>query len=105
MIGAFIGWTAVALLFAVIGHRVGKSEKPAGFFTGVPAVKMKDVKGYNRDVARIWVRFAVCMEILGIPLIFIEQNSIVGIFLIFGVVILVFWLILSYFKVEAKYRE
>lgn len=68
-------------------------------------MKMKDVKGYNRDVARIWVRFAVCMEILGIPLIFIEQNSIVGIFLIFGVVILVFWLILSYFKVEAKYRE
>ena len=105
MIGAFIGWTAVALLFAVIGQRAGKSEKPVGFFTGVPAVKMKDVKEYNRAVARIWIRFAVCLEILGIPLIFIEQNSLISIFLVFGVVILVFGIILSYFKVEAKYRE
>ena len=105
MIGAFIGYTAVALLFVVIGHRAGKSEKPVGFFTGVPAVKMKDVEGYNRAVARIWFRFAICMEILGIPLIFIKQNSLVGIFLIFGFVLLVFGMILSYFKVEAKYRE
>ena len=105
MIGAFVICTIVSLIFGGIGFNAKKSEKPVGFFTGVPAAKMKDVKGYNGAVARIWFRCAIALEIMFIPLLFIDQNSIVGIFLIFGVVILVFWMMLAYLRVEAKFRE
>lgn len=49
--------------------------------------------------------FAVVFEILGIPILFFEQNSPVFLVVVLGVVVLLIGIIIAYFKVEAKYRE
>ena len=75
MITGFAIWSLVSLLFLSIGCSSWKAKEPVGFFTGVKPVEMKDVTAYNRAVAKIWFVFAGLLEILGIPLLYLEQNS------------------------------
>lgn len=105
MVIAFIFWTIISLLFVVVGYTTGKASKSTGFFTWIQPVKMKDVKGYNRAVAKIWYGFAAGLEILGIPLLFAEQNSAIYLLVVVGTVVLILAVMIAYFKVEAKYRE
>ncbi|MDO5145821.1 MAG: hypothetical protein Q4D60_02350 [Eubacteriales bacterium] len=101
---AFIIWTLTAAIFVCIGISTRKSETENGFFTFVPPKKMKDVKAYNHAVARLWLVFAALLEMLGLPVLFLEQNSGVFVFTILGVVVLVLCLMISYLKIEQKYR-
>ena len=68
MLIAFVIWTMVAFVFLLIGVNCRKSEKTVGFFSNVKPPEIKDVKGYNKAVAKIWFGFATAMEILGIRL-------------------------------------
>lgn len=52
-----------------------RSEKAVSFFTFVKASEVKDVKKYNHAVSVLWSTGTVLFEILGIPLLFIRQNS------------------------------
>lgn len=45
------------------------------------------------------------MEIIGIPILFIEQNSVFFIPMTFGIVILVIAMMILYMRIEAKYRR
>ena len=65
-----------------------RSEKPVSFFTFVKASEVKDVKKYNHPVSVFWSAGTVLFEILGIPLLFIRQNSPWAIFLVLGIM---FW--------------
>ena len=58
-----------------------RSEKAVSFFTFVKASEVKDVKKYNHAVSVLWSTGTVLFEILGIPLLFIRQNSPWAIFL------------------------
>lgn len=104
MLIAFVIWTAVALVFLLIGISSWKSEKAVGFFSNVKPPEIKNVKKYNKAVAKIWFGFAAAMEIIGIPLLFIEQNSPIAILIAFAVVALIIAIMIIYFRVEAKYR-
>ena len=104
MLIAFVIWTMVALVFLLIGISCWKSEKTVGFFSNVKPPEIKAVKKYNKAVAKIWFGFAAAMEIIGIPLLFIEQNSPVALLIAFAVVVLIIAIMIIYVKIEAKYK-
>ena len=82
MIIAFIIWTLTALIFVAIGISSRIAKKPAGFFSGVKPPKVTDIKGYNRAVSIVWFVGAILLELMGVPLLFLEQNSAYFIFII-----------------------
>lgn len=104
MIG-FLIWSIVAAVFMGIGIGSRKSEQAVGFFTGVKPPAMRDVKKYNHAVSMLWFISAVLFEIMGVPLLFLEQNSPVFMFVIFGVVFLIIGMIIGYLRIETKYKE
>ena len=102
---AFIIWSAGAVTLLCIGVSCAKSDKAAGFFTfGEPPV-IEDIKSYNKAVAKLWAVFAVIFEIIGIPFLYLKQNSPLVIPVIFAVLLWVILLIVFYLKIENKYRK
>jgi membrane-bound ClpP family serine protease len=47
---------------------------------------------------------AVFLELFGIPILFVEQNSPVFLIMVFGVVALVIGMMIAYIRIEAKYK-
>ena len=99
MIG-FMIWSLVAVLFAGIGLSTWKSEETAGFFTFVKPPVIRDVKAYNHAVSILWSVSAVLLEMIGIPLLFLDQNSPVFIPIIFAVVVLLIGMMIAYLRLE-----
>lgn len=104
MIIAFIIWSIVSIIFVIVGIMNCHSEKEVGFFTGVRPKKRKDVKAYNRAVARIWFFFAFGLEVSGVPLLFAGQNSPLVIPVILLPCILIIVIMIAYLKVDEKYK-
>lgn len=105
MIIGFVVWSVIALLFLGIGISGLKSKEATVFFTFIKAPIVNDVGKYNRAVSILWFVGAVLLEIIGMPLLFFEQNSPIFIFVIFGVIVLVIGMIIGYVKVENKYQK
>ena len=100
----FVIWSIVALVFVLIGIASWKSEVEIGFFIGVNPPKMKDVKAYNHAVAKLWWFFAGAFEVIGVPLIFIEQNSPVAMVIVLLVPLLIVGIMIAYHKIANKYK-
>lgn len=105
MVIGFIIWTIVASIFLIIGLSCRKSKEAVGFFTGAKPPKVKNVTAYNHAVAKIWFLFTIILEIIGIPILFIQQNSPVALIVIGATVILVIAIMIAYTQVEKKYKE
>ena len=103
MIG-FIIWSIVAIVFAGIGISAYKSENAVGFFTFVKPPVVNDVKKYNHAVSILWIISAVLLEMTGIPLFVLEQNSPMFVPVIFGVAVLIIGMMIVYIRIEHKYR-
>lgn len=104
MLIAFIIWSIAAVLFLGIGIVGRKSKEAVGFFTFVKPPEVTNVNRYNHAVSVLWMVAAVVFEIIGVPLLFLEQNSPMSILLIFGVVVFVLGMMIAYFRIEAKYK-
>ncbi len=104
MIG-FIFWSIVLLIFIAIGINSWRAKNAVGFFTGEkpPNIPEHNVKAYNHAVAIIWFVFGGIYEMLGLPLLFYEQNSPYFIIIILGVVFWVIGLIVAYIVVQNHY--
>lgn len=105
MVIGFIIWTICALFFVVIGISCRKSTEAVGFFTGVKAPKVTDVKGYNRAVSTLWFVVAILLELMGIPFLVFEQNSAYFIFIVLLVMALMIGMIVAYLRIEGKYKR
>ena len=105
MFMGFIIWSIVTILFVVIGLKCRKSDEPTGFFIGCKPAEIKNVSGYNKAVSKLWFAAAVIYEIMGVPLLFLEQNSLLFIPIIFGVVLGLIVMMVVYLKIEGKYRK
>ena len=101
----FIIWSIVAVIFLGIGISCRKSSEAVGFFTFVKPPIVEDVERYNNAVSVLWFFMAGIFEILGIPLLFLKQNSPLFIPIIFAVMILVIVMMIVYMKIEAKYKK
>ena len=80
---------AVGSLFFVIGVVDLKSKKPVGFFTGVKPPKITDVKNYNKAVAMLWFVTGIVFELIGVPFLYLKQNSPAFVFVMLATVVLV----------------
>lgn len=91
-------------VFAGIGISAYRSEKAVGFFTFAEPPIVNDVKKYNHAVSILWIVGAVLLEMTGIPLLVLEQNSPMFVPVIFGVVVLIIGMMIVYIGIEHKYR-
>ena len=105
MIIGFIIWSIVTIIFIAIGISCRKEKEPVGFFTGCKPPAIEDVKNYNRAVSNLWFVSAGVYEVLGVPLLFLEQNSAGFIPVIFAVMAGVIGMIAAYLKIENKYKK
>ena len=104
MIVGFVIWSLCCVLFIVIGIYDWRSEKPAGFFTGVKPPEVTDTVKYNHAVAKLWFSYAIIFELFGIPFLFGKQNSPVFIVTLIGSVFSTLGLAIGYTFIENKYR-
>ncbi len=86
MIIAFVIWSAVCLFLFGIGLWARAAREPVGFYAGVKPPEVRDTRKYNRAVAFLWFGYAFLMELLGLPLLFLEQNSAFFLFPVLGAV-------------------
>ena len=63
------------------------------------------MKGYNKAVSKLWFVAAGVYEIMGVPLLFLEQNSLLFVPIIFGVVLGLIIMMIVYLKIESKYKK
>ena len=63
------------------------------------------MKKYNHAVSVLWIAGTVLFEILGIPLLFIRQNSPWAIFLVLGTMFWVIGISVAYMRIEARYKK
>ena len=105
MIIGFVIWSLVVLLFVAIGISCRKSNEPVGFFTGCQPPIVEDIQRYNKAVSKLWFVSAGVYEIIGVPLLFLEQNSLLFVPIIFAVVIGLIIMMVVYLKIEAKYKK
>ncbi len=105
MIIGFIFWSAIALLIAGIGVWTWRSKKAAGFFTGVEAPKVSDVKKYNHAVAILWFVFAFLFELPGFLFLSLKHNSAELIILPLTIPLLCIGLMIAYTRILNKYQQ
>ena len=96
MILGFVIWSLMGLMIAGLGIHSLRSENAVGFFAGVEPPKVKDVKKYNKSVGVMWLVYATLLEICGIPLLYLEQNSAGFVLPILGTVLFTIALIIVY---------
>ena len=105
MIIGFIIWSLVCIVLFGIGIWSYRSRDPVGFWTGSKPPRVKDVTKYNHAVGILWLVYAVLMETLGVPLLFLEQNSTGFVPVMLGSVAATIGLMIGYVFIERKYRE
>ena len=104
MLIGFIIWSIVSAMMLGIGIWLYRSEEPVGFFTGVKPPEVKDVKKYNHAVGILWFVYAVLLEIMGIPFLFLEQNSAGFVPVMLGTILISIGLMIGYTVIERKHR-
>ena len=104
MIAGFIIWSMISLLLAGIGVWTLKSKKAANFFFFFYPPEVSNIRQYNRAVAALWFVYAFLFELLGLPFLFLKQNSL-GFMWVFCVVPLTIGLMIAYHRILEKYRK
>ena len=105
MIAGFVIWSAISVLFAGIGIFTWKSKKTAGFYSGVRPPEVSDIRGYNRAVGILWLGYAFLFELLGLPFLFLKQNSAGFLWSILGTVLISIALAVVYNRILERYRK
>ena len=105
---AFVCWAVLGLFFIIWGiycMYITKSTKPFGFWSNAQVAEMKDVKGYNRALGKLWCVYGVLLILLGIPFL-LGQNSVGLIITIPGTMLISIGAMIAYVVViEQKYRK
>lgn len=107
MLSAFIIWSILGLFFVAMGiyDYHAKSPKPFGFWANAKPNPVKDVRGYNKALGKLWIVFGVLFILIGIPLLQAGQNSPWLVMPIVGCMFLSIGAMIVYVVViEPKYR-
>ena len=105
MIAGFIIWSIVDLILLGVGIRAWKSDQAAGFFTGVKAPEVSDVRKYNHSVAVLWFVYAGLFELLGFSLLFFRQNAAGFLWVALGVPVITILFMIAYSRILCRYEK
>lgn len=105
MLAGFIIWSAVAAVLLGIGIQAWRSQKAVGFFAGVTAPKVRDVKKYNHAVAVLWFVYALLFELLGLPFLFLRKNAAGFLLCVLGTAVISIGLMVAYTRVLHRHEE
>ena len=100
----FVIWSIVSLVLLGIGIWSWKSDRTIGFYAGVNPPEVSDIRKYNRTVALLWFAYAAAFELLGLPLLFLKQNSAGFVWSILGVAVITIALMIVYNRILERYR-
>lgn len=100
---AFIIWIIGSMLFFVFGICAWRAEKKVTFWTFREEFAVRDVKKFNRAVAKSWFAYAIVFALIGIPLRY-GQNNAWAIVPILGCMFASIALMIVYTRIEKKYR-
>ncbi len=103
MIG-FVIWSAVFLVLLGIGIWSWRSRKAVGFFSGVKPPEVTDVRRYNRSVAVLWFVYAGLFELMGLPLLFLKQNSAGFLWSLLGIPLITIGLLIVYNRILRRFE-
>ena len=102
---AFIIWAIIGSIIIGIGIGAYFSKKQVGFWANVKTFPVKDTKGYNRALGKLFVFYGAVFVVLGMPLL-CGQNSPYIFLSVVGVMIETIIVMIIYSVViEKKYRE
>ncbi len=103
----FVGWSLVTCIFIAFGLGSWSSDETVGFFSGVkpPEIPPENVKSYNHAVAMIWFGFCFVFELIGLPLLFSEQDSPYFIITLLGAMFSCIMVAVIYLIVENHYKK
>ena len=102
---AFVIWTLITICFWGIGIYCLRAKDPVGFFTGVKPPRMKDTKAYNQATGKLWLVTGCLFEGIGIPFLFLKQNSPFFVLLMLATIALLIGMMIAYVRIEGRYRE
>lgn len=101
----FAIWSMVSAAILSYGVSAWRSKEPVGLFIGIEPPEVKDNIKYNHSVAVLWIVYAIVIEMLGIPLVFLKQNTESLMILIIGVITVISVIISTvYLQILKKYR-
>ena len=105
MIG-FIIWSLFGVFIIGLGIKDMFSKKPVGFWANTETIKVKDVKGYNRALGKLWCVYGVLFTLIGLPLLSLdEKNAGMIILPLLGTMLISIGAMAVYtVGIEAKYR-
>ena len=103
----FVLWIIISFFFIIWGivTYFAKSAKPFGFWANGKVAEMKDVKGYNRALGKLWCVYGILLALLGIPLLGGQNNSGVMISILGTMFISIGAMVIYVVGIEAKYRK
>lgn len=102
---AFIVWAIVGCIMIGIGIGAYFSKKPVGFWANVKTFPVKDTKGYNRALGKLFVCYGAVFVVLGMPLL-CGQNSPYIFLSVVGVMVETIAVMIVYsVRIEKRYRE
>lgn len=102
---AFMIWAIIGCIMIGIGIGAYVSKKPVGFWANAKTFPVKDTKGYNRALGKLFVCYGAVFLVLGIPLL-CGQNSPYIFLSVVGVMIETIAVMIVYsVRIEKKYRE
>ncbi len=101
---AFLIWMVVGMFFIGLGIQCLFAGKPVGFWANTKVFEVKDLKTYNRAMAKLWCTFGAVFIVIGIPLLM--ENKALIIIPILGVMWEAIAAMIIYTQViEKKYRK
>lgn len=104
---AFFVWEAFGFLFVALGVYAMFSKRAAafGFWANADMFPVKDAKGYNCALGKLWCVFGAVFALFGLPLVG-EQNSPYMVITIVGPMLEVIAAMAVYVTViERRYRQ
>ena len=104
---AFIIWSAIGLLFIIIGFYAffSKKAQPMGFWANAKMFEVTDVRKYNAAMGKLFVGFGIVFIFLGLPLLS-GQNSALILLSAFGAMAEAIMLMAIYtLVIEKKYKK
>ena len=102
---AFVIWSIVFLVLLGIGILALRSDRAVGFYSGTNPPEVTDVRKYNRSVAALWFAYAGLFELLGLPFLFLKQNSPGFLWPVAGVPVISIALMIVYNRILRRYER